>query len=79
MVEEKKDEVKVDVKPIQQVAKVVAKPIAKNPAKEDAWMYCKDHEPKLFKKGEEVPEGWSEKNTFGWIKDIKNNFHWRKK
>lgn len=46
---------------------------------EDSWLYHKDHEPKLFKKGEEVPEGWGSKNSFGWYKDITNNFHWRKK
>lgn len=51
----------------------------KNVFEEDSWMYHTLHEPKLFKKGEEVPEDWSHMNTFGWFRDQKNNFHWRKK
>lgn len=47
--------------------------------KVDSWMYHKDHEPKLFKKGEEAPEGWIAENKWKWYKDIANNFQWRKK
>lgn len=51
-----------------------------NVLKEDSWMYHKEFEPKLFKKGEEHPDAsWSHKNTFGWYRDQKNNFAWRKK
>lgn len=45
---------------------------------EDTWMFHKTHEPKLFKKGETIPDDWSLNNQWGWYKDIKNNFHWRK-
>jgi hypothetical protein len=47
-------------------------------AKEDIWLYHEEHEPKLFTKGEEIPEGWQIKNQWKWIRNPKNNFHWEK-
>jgi len=65
---------------IKESAKVVEKAVEDpNAAKEDIWMYHKDYEPKLFKKGEPITEGYVLKNTFGWERDPKNNFIWKKK
>ena len=47
-------------------------------AKEDIWLYHEDDEPRLFKKGEEISEGWQVKNQWKWFRDPKNNFHWSK-
>lgn len=56
-----------------------AKAEGKAIAIEDSWMYHKTHEPKLFKRGELIPEDWNSQNIFGWYRDVTNNFHWRKK
>jgi len=41
-------------------------------------MYHKIHEPKLFKKGEEIPDDWDAVNKWGWRRDAKNHFNWKK-
>jgi hypothetical protein len=69
------------------VVKAVEKPKAPAPVeevvdptlfKEDSWMFHKDFEPKLFAKGEKIPEDWSHLNKWGWLRDPKNGFNWRK-
>jgi len=54
-------------------------PAVKNPAPENIWLFHKDHEPRLFEKGEEVPEGWQKENKWHWYRDLSMNFQWRKK
>lgn len=47
-------------------------------AKEDIWLFHEDNEPRLFAKGEELPEGWQMKNAWGWHRNPNNYFHWEK-
>ena len=64
------------VEPKKEETKKVETP--KNVAVENIWLYHKDFEPKMFKKGEVIPEGWEFENKHKWFKDPKNNFSWRK-
>lgn len=73
----------VEKKPEVKAPEAPKEPEVKNPSgptvDEDSWLYHKDFEPKLHKKGEAIESGWEPVNKHKWYRDVKNNFAWRKK